>query len=270
MASGIIEYLADGSWPKRIHAGWSAQSGLRSALLGKHGFRGPRTVFEGKHGVFADFAPDATHQFHRITNQLGERWEVQHIGFKPYTCGTICQPFIDCAIALSNRNVNADDIVDITCEVGEGSVHRLWEPLSEKRRPVSPYSAKFSVPYCIAVGFFDGCAGFAQFTEERLAHPKLHTLASKVNYVIDPENEYPSKLTGHLRATLRDGTVHEIRQAHFRGGSSAPLSRNEILTKFQANTVFGGWNSEQTTRLRQFCESIETQQNLTELRRFRN
>src|SRR5262249_41476309 len=38
MASGIIEYLAEGTWTKRMHAGWSAQAGIRAALLGKAGF----------------------------------------------------------------------------------------------------------------------------------------------------------------------------------------------------------------------------------------
>src|SRR5712671_5844595 len=33
MAAGIIEYLAEGAWTKRMHAGWAAQSGLRAALL---------------------------------------------------------------------------------------------------------------------------------------------------------------------------------------------------------------------------------------------
>src|SRR5688572_31784900 len=33
MASGIIEYLAEGAWTKRMHAGWAAQSGLRAALM---------------------------------------------------------------------------------------------------------------------------------------------------------------------------------------------------------------------------------------------
>ncbi|HZX64665.1 MAG TPA: MmgE/PrpD family protein, partial [Myxococcales bacterium] len=56
MASGIIEYLAEGTWTKRLHPGWAAQSGVRAALLGRAGFRGPRTVFEGTHGLFNGFA----------------------------------------------------------------------------------------------------------------------------------------------------------------------------------------------------------------------
>src|ERR1700683_4962899 len=56
MAGGIIEYLAEGAWTKRLHAGWAAQSGMRAALLGRAGFSGPRTVFEGVHGFFHGFA----------------------------------------------------------------------------------------------------------------------------------------------------------------------------------------------------------------------
>src|SRR6267142_5397620 len=55
MAGGIIEYLAEGAWTKRLHAGWAAQSGIRAALLARQGFVGPRTVFEGVHGLFHGF-----------------------------------------------------------------------------------------------------------------------------------------------------------------------------------------------------------------------
>src|SRR5207253_5171018 len=57
MASGIIEYLAEGTSTKRMHAGWAAQSGLRAALMAQGGFTGPRTVLEGEHGFYRAFAP---------------------------------------------------------------------------------------------------------------------------------------------------------------------------------------------------------------------
>jgi len=269
MAGGIIEYLADGSWTKRMHAGWAAQSGMRAALLAKHGFQGPRTVFEGKHGLFAGFAPDATPDFKRLTDDLGTRWEIERIAFKPYACGTICQPFIDCAIELAQRNIQADDIVDILCEVGEGSVHRLWEPLSEKHRPATSYAAKFSVPYCLAVGFIDGDAGLLQFTKERVADQDVINLASKVRYRVDPENEYPRNFSGHLRATLHDGSIHEIRKPHLRGGIHAPLTQTDLISKFEANTAFGGWDKEISDQLRHFSENIGGQPGMEGLVQFR-
>src|SRR5256886_12041267 len=47
MAGGIIEYLAEGAWTKRLHAGWAAQSGIPAAVLARQGVGGPRTAVEG-------------------------------------------------------------------------------------------------------------------------------------------------------------------------------------------------------------------------------
>src|SRR5690242_7612788 len=44
MASGIIEYLAEGAWTKRMHPGWAAQAGYRAARMAQAGFTGPRTL----------------------------------------------------------------------------------------------------------------------------------------------------------------------------------------------------------------------------------
>ncbi len=74
MASGIIEYLADGSWTKRMHAGWAAHSGLRAVAMGRAGFRGPATVFEGVHGFLKAFAPGASPASSILTEGLGQRW----------------------------------------------------------------------------------------------------------------------------------------------------------------------------------------------------
>ncbi|HET7005629.1 MAG TPA: MmgE/PrpD family protein, partial [Candidatus Binatia bacterium] len=37
-SSGIIEYLADGTWTKRLHPGWSSHGGVIATLLAKEGF----------------------------------------------------------------------------------------------------------------------------------------------------------------------------------------------------------------------------------------
>ena len=87
MASGIIEYLAEGAWTKRLHPGWAAQAGLRAALLAKHGFFGPRTVFEGTHGFFHGFAHTTKGDYSALTGDFGERWVAETLAFKPYPCG---------------------------------------------------------------------------------------------------------------------------------------------------------------------------------------
>jgi 2-methylcitrate dehydratase PrpD len=256
MAAGIIEYLAEGTWTKRMHAGWAAQAGIRAALMARSGFLGPRTVLEGIHGFFRAFAPSAKPDFSLLLGALGERWVMQEIAFKPYACGTMTQPYIDCAIALAERGVDPAQIDNIICKVGEGTVHRLWDPLPVKHAPPTPYAAKFSTPFCMAVAFFDRRAGFRQFTEARIRDSVVLDLARKIRYEIDPQNEYPANFTGHLRATLRDGTVHELDQGYMRGGSRAPLPDTELERKFLDNARHGGWSEPAAERARVWCADM--------------
>src|SRR5262249_51370618 len=105
MAGGIIEYLAEGAWTKRLHPGWAAQSGLRAALLGRAGFSGPRTVFEGTHGLFHGFAHTAAGDYAALTGDFGKRWVTETLAFKPYPCGTMIHPYIDCARRLAAKGI---------------------------------------------------------------------------------------------------------------------------------------------------------------------
>jgi len=241
MASGIIEYLADGSSTKRLHAGWAAQAGVQAALLARAGFTGPRTVFEGRHGLFNAFARDRAGDYARLTEDFGTRWVAEALAFKPFACGTMIHPYIDCARRISAQGIAAETIAEITCEAAEGTVQRLWEPLAQKQAPPNAYAAKFSMPFCIALAFVTGDVGVAAFSEAAMADPRIRTLAAKIRYVVDRQNPYPASYTGHVRIVLRDGQVVEERQPHFRGGAQQPLSCAEIEEKFFANAAYGGW-----------------------------
>jgi 2-methylcitrate dehydratase PrpD len=254
MASGIIEYLAEGAWTKRLHTGWAAQAGIRAADLARHGFVGPRTVLEGTHGFYYAFAHKADGHWAKLTTGFGEEWVASTIAFKPYACGTMTQPYVDCAARLAKK-VDVEQIAEVVCETAEGIVHRLWEPLADKQSPPNAYAGKFSTPYCIAAGFILGHAGLEAFTEERVRDPKLRALAGKVRYEIDADNPYPDAFTGHVRVKLRDGRTFEERQGHMRGGVDEPLTREDIEEKFRLNCAYGGWEKARAERFLQFAES---------------
>jgi 2-methylcitrate dehydratase PrpD len=246
MASGIIEYLAEGTWTKRMHAGWAAQSGMRAALLARAGFSGPRTVFEGVHGLFHGFTNTTKGDYGAVIGDFGDRWVTETVAFKPYPCGTMTHPYIDCARRLATQGVKAEDVVEMVCEVGEGTVHRLWEPLVAKQRPQNGYAGKFSTPYCIAAGFIRGNVGLGDFSDEAVHEPAVVALAQKVRYQIDPANPYPRNFTGHIRAVMTDGHVLEERQPYLRGGAHEPLTRQDIEDKFVLNARHGGWDEERS------------------------
>jgi 2-methylcitrate dehydratase PrpD len=252
-ASGIIEYLAEGAWTKRLHPGWAAQAGLQAARIAAQGFPGPRTVFEGVHGLFNGFARSAAGDYEILTADFGRRWYTDSITFKPYATGTMNQPYIDCALRLAKKGFSAEDVSDVLCQTAEGYVHRLWDPLPSKQRPPNEYVAKFSAPFNIAVAFVTGGAGLGAFTEQTVRDERILGLASKVRYEVNPNDPYPKAYTGHVRMTLKDGRVLEERQPHIRGGSQEPLSRAEIEAKFRGNCEYGGWPKGKAQR---FLDSV--------------
>jgi 2-methylcitrate dehydratase PrpD len=254
MASGIIEYLAEGTWTKRMHPGWAAQSGIRAADLARNGFIGPRTVFEGEHGFLHGFANTTKGAWDRLVDGFGKSWVTETVAFKLYPCGTMTHPYIDCARRLA-KQVKLEDIEEVVCEAAEGTLHRLWEPLAAKQRPPNAYAGKFSTPYCIAAGFVLGNAGLDAFTDERVADPRLRALAGKVRYEIDPDNPYPNEYTGHVRVKLKNGKVLEERQPHIRGGRHEPLSRADVEEKFRGNCAYGGWSPDQSERFLKWARS---------------
>ncbi len=238
-ASGIIEYLADGSWTKRLHPGWAAHAGVTAALLAQAGFTGPETVLEGKQGFYQAFAGGYDEaRMDQHLESLGKGWEVEQLAFKPYPCGSIAHPYMDCALRFRAQHaIRPDQIAKIHCRTAAGPVPRLWEPLAAKRRPPNGYAAKFSLPYLVAVMLVKGRAGLAEFTDEAVQDKAVLAVAAKVNYELDSSIDYPRQFVGHIRIRLTDGRVVEERQDHPRGGPDFPMTREELEAKFRGNAT---------------------------------
>ena len=265
-SSGIIEYLADGTWTKRIHPGWSAHGGVIATLLAKEGFRGPAKVFEGTHGFFSAFGGNNDYDFEKIL-ELGQRWEIPRLTFKSYPCGSISHPYMDCALRIKQKHSpHPDQIKEVICRTAEGPVHRLWEPLANKQKPVSSYGAKFSLPYSIAVMLIRGRAGLEEFSESAIRDHELLDLAAKVRYEVDPKIDYPRHFEGHVQLKMKDGSVFTEDQLHPRGGYEDPLPPEEIEAKFHANArlALAEHDVEEIIRLVQQLETLPSISRLTE------
>ena len=157
MSSGVRVNF--GSMTKPLHSARAAENGVVAAELASRGFTGGDDGLDGQWGFFQVFGGGV--DLDRIVPVLGKPYTMVNPGssFKPYPCGTMTHPYIDCARRLAAKGIKADDIKEMVCEVGEGTVHRLWEPLAAKQTPKNGYAGKFSTPYCIAAGFIRGNVG---------------------------------------------------------------------------------------------------------------
>jgi 2-methylcitrate dehydratase PrpD len=234
-AGGIIEYLADGSWTKRLHPGWGAHAGVIAAHLARAGFTGPATVLEGTHGLYAAFAGghDDT-RLDALLESAGRTWELAELTLKPYPCGSIAQPYMDCAVRLREQ-VRPDEIAAIRCRTAAGPVPRLWEPLADKHAPPNGYAAKFSLPYLVASILVRGRAGLSEFTHEAAHDPAVLAVARRVTYELDATIDYPRQFVGDVEITRTDGRTLRERRDRPRGGPDDPLTRDEVEAKFRGN-----------------------------------
>jgi 2-methylcitrate dehydratase PrpD len=265
-AGGIIEYLADGSGTKRLHPGWAAHAGVAATLLARSGFTGPETVFEGSHGFYQAFAGGYDEpRLEALLGSLGRTWELAELTLKPYPCGSIAQPYMDCALRLREQHgIRPEQIAAIRCRTAEGPIPRLWEPLASKRYPVNGYASKFSLPYLLAVMLVKGRATLAEFTDDAVRDQAVLEVAGKVGYEVDATIDYPRQFIGHVAIRLRDGRLLEERRDHPRGGPDFPMTPEEVEAKFRGNASLAV-PPEQSSRIVEIVGALAAQQHVTGL-----
>jgi 2-methylcitrate dehydratase PrpD len=231
-ASGLMEYLADGSQTKPLHAGWAAQAGIVAASLAAHGASGPGSVLEGRFGLLASHVGEFDAA--ALTAGLGERWETTEIAFKAYPSCHAGHAVLDAVTESGLGEEEPTAIEEVVALVaGEVAVGLVLEPAGRKLAPASAYEAKFSLPYCIGALVARGSLGVDAFSAEAIADERALGLAAKVRYEVagfDDGNEF----SGGIRARA-GGRLYEATVPRPRGGPANPMEAAEVHAKFRAN-----------------------------------
>jgi 2-methylcitrate dehydratase PrpD len=244
-ASGTMEFNSNGSWVKQLHVGWQATAGLYAAQLAARGFTGPRTVFEGKAGLFRTFLPERPGDMDALVRDLGSVWETDAVLPRAYPLGNISAPFIDAVLEIQRAHgVRAEDIAAIECEVAPHAIDLVCEPMSLKRHPTTPYGAKNSLPYVVALALLYQSIGVEDFTDEKYPDPRAIDLAQRVSYIANEKRFLDS---GHVTMTMNDGTVYEHETPYKKGSLQNPLTRDELDVKFRRNASLAATAAEVAT-----------------------
>ena len=159
-ASGVFEFLSNGSTVKSLHPGWAAHSGLVAASLARAGMTGPETSLEGRFGLFPTFAGDAA-AADRLCDKLGSlgsEWHIRDVAFKFYPCCHYLHPFIEAAGALAAKGVRPDMIEEISCRVPTGAAGIICEPWPQKQAATG-HAMRWSLPGVVAARLADGDVG---------------------------------------------------------------------------------------------------------------
>jgi 2-methylcitrate dehydratase PrpD len=232
-AAGSLEFLADGAWTKRFHAGWAGVGGVTAAAMARHGFVAPLAAYEGRFGLFNAYLKQPV-DTSRATAALGTAWELMNVAVKPFPACHFAHAFADAALALRPR-INLEKVERITALVPEGIVKVVCEPAGSKRRPASDYDAKFSVPYIVAASLVRGRFSLAELDEEALNDARILQVAAKVDYRVDPDSTFPRHYSGGIHIRSSDGSQVVHHEPINRGNAERPLGGADVVAKFMEN-----------------------------------
>jgi 2-methylcitrate dehydratase PrpD len=236
MAAGLLEFLEDGSWTKRLHPGWAAQSGITAAAFAKAGWSGPEAVYEGRFGLFATHLAGRETHPELVAAGLGERWETAETAVKPYPICHFAHAFADAVLLLREQHdLRTEDVAAIRCAIHPVPGKVVCEPAAAKWEPRDEYDAKFSLPYVVSTALARGRFTLAELEDDALRDPEVLALARKVEVVPDPDSAFPAAYSGWVQITTTDGRVLTHREQVNRGHADRPLTDDDVVTKFRGS-----------------------------------
>jgi len=236
MAAGLLEFLEDGSWTKRLHPGWAAQCGITAATFAKAGWTGPEAVYEGRFGLFTTHLQGRDAHPELVSRGLGERWETPETAVKPYPVCHFAHAFADAALLLREQNgLRTEQIAAVRCAIHPTPGKVVCEPAAAKWEPRDEYDAKFSLPYIVSTALARGRFTLAELSDDALRDPEVLALARKVEVVPDDESAFPQAYSGWVQITTTDGRVLTHREQVNRGHADRPLTDADVVAKYRGS-----------------------------------
>jgi 2-methylcitrate dehydratase PrpD len=233
-ASGVMEFLTNGSSVKSLHPGWAAHGGVVAAMLARSGMTGPETSLDGRHGLFRQFTGDeaAAGRFRALIGGIGRDWHLPKAAYKFYPCCHYLHPFIEAAGKLAERGVRAGDVEHILCRVPQGEAAVICEPWERKQAPDNGHAARWSLPIAVAAQLVEGQVDLATF--EAPAGAAVRELAQRIAWEPLPQARFPERFEAEVVCKTKAET-QTIRIDDVFGNHTRPPGADAVLTKFRAN-----------------------------------
>ncbi len=245
-----------GGYVKDLYTGWSAYTGVFSALLAKKGFTGTPTLFEGELGLYRVLG--AEKEAWTCTEGLGSDWVIRKSCIKLHASCRFTHSSADAALKISQRKeVRPEKIkkIKITTDTVPYQLNRSFPPKDA-------IDARFSIPFIVATVLLrKRFIEIEDFDDAKIHDEDVARIAKKVEICLDKDLDkmYPEPPLGKgfrtsiMEAELTDGSRVSERVDYPKGDPNNPASREEVESKFytQAQRVLN------VRKIRQIIEMIQ-------------
>jgi 2-methylcitrate dehydratase len=204
--------------------------------MARQGCTGPVEVIEGREGLTYVLRDVAWHT-DALLEGLGETFLINRCSYKAFPTEALTHQPITAALKLRERlNLSPADVAEVLVETTARGADILSDP--SKYKPETKETADHSLPYVVAAALADGHVLPSSFSKDKLADPAIRDLLGKIKVVADPEIDALFPRVKRARVTIKtaSGAVHTAQIDVAKGDPQDPLTDDELITKFRANT----------------------------------
>jgi 2-methylcitrate dehydratase PrpD len=223
-SSGIAAWRRDIDHIEKafVFGGMPARNGVTSALVVKSGWTGIDDIFTGDDNFFLAYAPDGERA--RLTEKLGERYEIALTDIKKWTVGSPIQGPLDALeLMRGKRAFEADQVLRVTVRL-EPSVANVVD-----NRDIPD----ICLQHMLAVMLEDKTVSFkAAHDTARMRSAATLRQRAKVELVRDESlKQFLPVRVALVEVALSDGTLLAERVEAVRGTPRNPMTRREVEDK---------------------------------------
>jgi len=213
----------------------AVEAGVRAALLAREGYRGPEEVYEGKEGVF-EVINDVKWNKDKLLDGLGRKFLITQCGYKAFPTEALThQPITAVLSVMEENNITYEEVKEVLIETTKRGSEILSDPF--KYNPKTKETADHSLPYCVACAIVKGNVLPSDFEEEAIFDERVRKVLQLIKVKADPEIDslFPHVKRAIVTIKTDRGEFTKV-EDHAKGQPERPLSDEELIDKFKANT----------------------------------
>ena len=173
-------------------------------------------------------------EYRPYLDDLGKKWQIMDLSFKPYTCCRWGHPAIDACVGLMrDNNISADDIESVVVYTF------LRATLLSKIVPKTTDEAQYNIAYPVAAALVYGDCGLTQVWEDSLGDPKVTAMMKRLSFAVDDdiEAQFPALRFCRAEIVTKDGRVFKSGLCAPRGEARDNISVEWLQDKFRRITA---------------------------------
>lgn len=173
-------------------------------------------------------------EYEHYLDDLGEKYLVMDLYFKPYPCCRWAHPAIDACTTLMKKNgITAEDVESVTVKTFKRAT------MLSKIEPKTADEAQYNIAYPVAASVVYGGFGIEHVDEASLGDEKILAMMKKLSFEVDEEldEKFPAKRICRAEIKTKDGRVFISDECEPRGEAHENIGYDWLADKFRRITA---------------------------------